>query len=199
MEIRNIVICLLVLSVVAISACTTTREKPQETTVHLISEFDDLPIQLQIKIFSDKSNVSISDSIVFDVNIRNLPAHEDSLEEISVFNPIKLGAEGGLTITVVSPEWSEKLPKEESVEQPVQPAIDDSRPYFVLELDHYVGAIYNDSVKNIFRSPGKYFVFAEYLSPVTEADMKKHGNPRNFWGRELGPIRSAPLEIIVTE
>ena len=216
MRMCNIVICLLVLSVVVISACTTRRERPQETTVQLISEFD-VPIQLQIKISSDKSNVSISDSIVFDLNIRNLPTCEAGSEEISVFNPVKLGVAGGLTIIVESHEGSEIFPKEGTAEQHVQPIIDESWPYFVLESNQYVGVSYKDSIQNIFRKPGKYLVFAEYLSPVTEADIKKHGNPRsfwgcgnprsfwgcgnprNFWGRELGPIRSVPLEIVVTE
>jgi hypothetical protein len=180
-----------------LSACTISNERPKKITAQIIGEYD-IPAMLQIEISCNESKVAINNLIVFDIKILNFPV-DDYYQDITIFNPLKLGTAGGLTITVVGSEKSEIFPKEEVEEQAIKPAIDISRPYFALFADHYLGARYKDSAKNIFRNPGKYFVFAEYLSPVTENDMRKHGDPKNFWGREIGPIRSAPLEIIVTE
>ena len=208
MIIRNIAIWSFVLLISVLSACRTSQEKLHEISVQMPDGFGDSLIQLKIKISCDKSEVSINDSITFDVIIINSPV-DDDYRGISVFNPVKLGSNGGLTITVTGPEGKEIFPKEETEDQLVQPVIDDSWQYSTLQTNHYWGTIYKDSAKNIFRSPGKYFVYAEYLSPVMKDEMKKPKYPYgdeytydpnwNFWGREIGPIRSAPLEITVTE
>lgn len=197
MKVNNITTYSFILMMAVFSTCTTTREKPQEITAQVIGEFD-IPVQLQIEISCDNYEVSMNDSIVFDIKISNVPVNDNTWGEISVFNPLKLGADGGLTITVIDIKGNEVFAKKESKEQLVQPVIDDSWPYSILPLNHYMGTIYQDSVKNIFRNPGKYYVFAEYLSPVTKNDMEKYGTHRNFWGREIGIIRSVPLEIKVT-
>ena len=195
MEIRNIAVCMFVLLTTVSSACIPVQEKPQEITARITNRYD-RPVQLQIEISCDKYEVALNDTVTFDVKVFNLPIEEEK-DDISIFNPLKLGIAGGLTITIVGAKGSEVFPKE-VVNQAIQPVIDDSWPYFTLLTYHYVGAIYQDSAKNIFQYPGKYFVFAEYLSPVTESGMKKYGEVQNFWGREIGPIRSASLEINVT-
>ena len=205
---RNITTYSIILFITALSACTASQEKLHEIAVQIPDSFGASLIQLKITISCDKSEVSINDSIKFDVRIANVPVNDVS-NYISVFNPVKLGAAGGLTIIVVGPKGKEIFPKEETDGQIIQPMIDDSWQYSTLMPDHYLGAIYKDSVENIFRSPGKYFVYAEYLSPVNKDDVKKPEYPFgdeyesdpfwNFWGREIGPIRSAPLEITVTE
>lgn len=206
MIIRNIIIHSFVFFILAFSACTALQEKPQERGIRIPDGFGESLIQIKIEIVCNKSEVSINDSITFDVRILNSPI-DDNYCNISVFNPVKLGVTGGLTITVIGPEGNEIFPKEETDGHAVQPLIDDSWQYSILHPNHYLGAIYKDSVKNIFRTPGKYFVYAEYLSPVNKDEVKKPEYPFsdeyesdpfwNFWGREIGPIRSAPLEINV--
>ena len=187
---------MLVSLTIILSVRIVAQEKPQNITTQITTKYDST-VQLQIEISYDKSIVAINELVAFDVRIFNLPVN-GKREDISIFNPLKLGTVGGLTITVIGPKGNEMFTKE-ARDQAVQPVIDDSWPYFILRAYHSLGVIYKDSAKNIFQVPGKYFVFAEYLSPVTEIDMKKHGIPQNFWGRELGTIRSAPLEINVTE
>jgi len=196
MKIHNIMMSMLVLSMTALPACITAQEKPQEITARIISKYNN-PVQLHIEISCNKPEVSLTDIVEFSVKIFNFPINGKK-EDISLFNPLKLGTDGGLTITVVSSKESEVFPKKKTDNQSAQPVIDGSWPYFTLLTYHHIGAIYEDSARNIFQNPGKYYVFAEYLSPATEADIKKYGDPQNFWGREVGPIRSAPLEINVT-
>jgi len=197
MKIQNAMMHLLVLSMTAFPACITAQEKPQEITARILCKYNN-PVQLQIEISCNKPEVSLTDIVTFDVKVFNLPIDE-KIEDISIFNPLKLGTGGGLTITVVGSKGSEIFPKEENDKQSAPPVIDGSWPYFILLAYHHIGAIYEDSARNIFRNPGKYYVFAEYLSPATETDIKKYGDTQNYWGREIGPIRSASLEINVTE
>ena len=197
MRTRNIAIYLFVLWVAFSLTFATAQERPREITAQITNEYN-RPVQLQIEISCDKSEVSLKDLIAFDVKLFNLPVDEKR-EDISIFNPLKLGSAGGLTITIVSPKGNEVFPKELR-SQVIQPVIDDTWPYFTLLTYHYLGAIYKDTARNIFQNKGKYFVYAEYLSPVTtEAIKKQEDTYWNFWGREIGPIRSAPLEITVTE
>lgn len=206
-NLNNIVICSILLLITFLPACTKSQEKPREITVRMPYNFDETFIQLVVKISCDKSEVSMNDSILFDVRILNLPV-DDLYFPISVFNPVKLGQAGGLTITVAGPEGKEVFPKGETFDPAILPTLDDSWQYSILMANHYLGAIYKDSAENIFRGAGKYFVYAEYLSPVTKDSVKKPEDRYGiyesdpfwyFWGREIGPIRSAPLEITVTE
>ena len=215
MKIHNIAICSFILLAVILSACTMPNEKPREITAQIPDAYGNL-VQLQIKISCNKSVFAMDDLVAFDVRIVNSPV-DDYYNDISVFNPVKLGNAGGLTITVAGPEGNEVFPKEEADGQDVQSVIDHSWPYSTLDANNYLGAIYKDSAKNIFQEPGEYFVFAEYLSPVTKDYIKKPEDPEDsedpedqyegpyrfsywiFWGREIGPIRSAPLKIKVTE
>lgn len=210
MIIRNTVIRSFVLFISFFSACTMSYEKPREITARIPDGFGETLVQLKIKISCDKSVVSINDSIAFDVRILNLPVNDAySGRYISVFNPVKLGSAGGLTITVAGPEGKEIFPKEETDGQTVKPVIENSWQYSTLSPYQYLGALYEVAAKSIFKSPGEYFVYAEYLSPVNKDDVKKPKYPFsdeyvsdhlwNFWGREIGPIRSIPLEINVTE
>jgi len=197
MRTRNVAIYLFILLIAFSLACATAQERPLEITAQITNEYN-RPVQLQIEISCDKSEVSLNDSIAFDVKLFNLPVDEKK-EDISIFNPLKLGSDGGLTITVVSPKGNEVFPKELR-DQVIQPIIEDTWPYFTLLTYHYLGAIYKDTARNIFQNKGKYFVYAEYLSPAaTEAIKKQDDTYWNFWGREIGPIRSTSLEITVTE
>jgi hypothetical protein len=65
--------------------------------------------------------------------------------------------------------------------------------YVVLLPDHFLGIDRKDSSKNLFRKPGSYSLFVEYQSPVPE----RYGKTPNFWGREKGSIRSAPIRLEV--
>ena len=136
MKIRIIAICLFVLAIDILLACTTTQERPQEITARITNK-NDRPVQLQIEISCDKSEVALNDLIAFYVKIFNLPV-DGKKEDISVFNPLKLGTDGGLTITVVGPKGTEIFPKEETNGQTIPPIIDGSWPYFTLLTYHYV-------------------------------------------------------------
>lgn len=84
-------------------------------------------------------------------------------------------------------------PQEHDDDMVVPSVLGNPEYYVVLFPDHFLGVERKDSANNLFPKPGMYSLYVEYQSPVPD----RYGKSSNFWGREKGPIRSAPIQIEV--
>ncbi|HSB16631.1 MAG TPA: hypothetical protein VLE22_19425 [Bryobacteraceae bacterium] len=149
---------------------------------------DNAPLKLVIT--SSRQRVMQNESFVLEAKLVNV-----SGERVSIFGQLLWGYAGGLTLHV-SDQCGRPVQAEQHDDDMVVPSVlGNPEFYVVLFPDHFLGIDRKDSPKNLFRKPGSYSLFAEYQSPVPD----RYAKAPNFWGRERGSIRSAPIRIEVIE
>jgi hypothetical protein len=143
---------------------------------------------LRVVLTTPKSEVRFDEPITFEVKVFNT-----SDEKVSLFGELLWGYAGGLTLHV-SDENGNPVEAEQHDDDMVVPSLlDNPFSYVVLFPNHFLGTQRRDTPKNLFRKPGSYRIFAEYLSPVPN----HYAKTPNFRGRDDGPIRSATMVIEV--
>jgi uncharacterized protein YcfL len=144
---------------------------------------------LRLVVTSSTVRLAQSDPLNLEVKLVNVGS-----EKVSIFGRLLWGYAGGLTIHV-SDESGRPVEAEQHDDDMVSPSLlGNPDSYVVLLPDHFLGVDRKDSPRNLFRKPGSYSLFIEYLSPIPE----RYSKTPNFWGREKGVVRSAPIHIQVT-
>ena len=143
---------------------------------------------LQLVLTSPKSQVRFDEPITFEVKLFN-----DSDEKVSLFGELLWGYAGGLTLHVSDKNGSPVEAEQHDDDMVIPSLLDNPASYVVLFPNHFLGTQRRDTPKNLFRKPGSYRVFVEYLSPVPS----HYAKTPNFRGREDRPIRSAAIAIEV--
>lgn len=144
---------------------------------------------LKLVMTSSKQRVTQNESFVLETRLVNIGE-----ERVSVFGQLLWGYGGGLTLHVADQSGRPVEAEQHDDDMVVPSVLGNPESYVVLLPNHFLGVDRKDSPKNLFRRPGVYSLFVEYQSPVAE----RYAKTPNFWGREKGSIRSAPIRIEVT-
>jgi hypothetical protein len=116
------------------------------------------------------------------------------LNDIFIYGTLGWGYSASLTFTLRDASGREIQPQifPDDLTYPISP--DDTTAFVKLRPKHYLG---NDFAVKLhllnLSKPGKYSVFVEYHSPISETDVKL--SP--FWGKEKGKIKSNVVWIEV--
>ena len=155
------------------------------------SKMNDVPDGglLKLVITSSKQRVTQRESFVLEAKLVNVGS-----EGVSLFGQLLWGYAGGLTIHVADQSGRPVEAEQRDDDMVVPSVLGNPESYVVLLPNHFLGVDRKDSPKNLFRKPGVYSLFVQYQSPVPE----RYAKTANFWGREKGSIRSAPIRIEVT-
>jgi len=117
---------------------------------------------LHAVLIGDKAKGHIEDVLTIDVVIRN-----DGPETIYLFRRLEWGIGGGLALMIKN-DRGERVPTGDRILWPPLPPND---PAMLVQLDEdrFFGARRELDVKRFFRSPGKYTLQVEYVSPIFRA------------------------------
>ena len=144
--------------------------------------------QLVIELLCSSAKVNIKDQIAFDVKLIN-----KGKEKLSINNTVELSYH--TLMLAVKDETGNLVLSDEFWYLP--PPSYGTASYISLFPNHYYGATLLEPAVNLFKKPGKYYVFAVYLSPVSENNVEEYFGIKNLWGRERNPIESSPVWIEV--
>ena len=143
---------------------------------------------LDLVISCSKARIRLNDSFILSARLLNV-----SNESVSLFGQLLWGDGGGLTLHVLDQNGQTVYAMEHDDGLVVPTMLTKRDSYVVLFPDHYLGIERKDKQSNLFPKVGCYSLFAEYRSPVPG----RYAKTLNFWGRERGFIRSAPIRIEV--
>jgi hypothetical protein len=118
----------------------------------------------------------------------------DAVKDIFVYGTLELGHRGSFTLYRRDAKGKEVPTRviPEAFESPPEP---NDRSAFVKLLPyHFIGTDYRGSIRELnMERPGRYFMWVEYHSPISTADVQL----RPFWGSEDGIIKSNVVTIEV--
>jgi hypothetical protein len=138
---------------------------------------------------SDKADYSLTEDIRLDVRVTNA-----GRSELTLFAQLLWGHAGGLVLHVYDASNKEVPAKVLDDEMVVPTTLADPHSFITLSRNHYLGTTRVEHVAELVKRPGKYFVQAEYLSPVPG----EFGQGPNFWSREKPAVWSNRIEFQVT-
>lgn len=138
---------------------------------------------LEVSLSADKRRYKRNERINLEVKLINT----HGVKDIFVYGTLEFGFRGSLMLyhrdakgkeipTQFFPEAFESLP-----------GSSDTSAFVKLLPDHFLGTHYRPSIRTLnMIKPGRYYMWVEYRSPISVADVKV--SP--FWGSENGVIKS---------
>lgn len=145
---------------------------------------------LQLVISSSRERIRLGESFVLSVRLVNT-----SREKVWLYGRLLWGEGGGLTLLVEDEKGQVVHSAELDDDMVVPSTLFTSESFVVLVPGHFLGVERPDRQANLFPRAGKYRISVKYQSPVPG----KYKRATNFWSREKGLIRSAPIWMEVAE
>lgn len=146
---------------------------------------------LSVGITSDCHVYGLEDRITVSVALKN-----QSRSPIVLFSKLGWGELGGIVLKV-SRANGEMLHQQALDDDMIVPsALEKPEYYSTIFVNQFIGISRTELVSDLFKSPGKYKVWVEYMSPVPAANSLAK---TNFWSMEKGRVTSRAMSIDVVE
>jgi hypothetical protein len=155
---------------------------------HSGGQMQEPPLPLKVVVSTPKLRVTQNGLFMIEAKLVNV-----SDDRLSIFGHLLWGYAGGLTVHIIDQNGHPVAAQQHDDDMVSPSVLGNSDSYVLLFPSQFLGVERQDSVKNLFPKPGVYSLFVEYLSPIPNS----YGKMSNFWGRERGSIRSAPIKIEV--
>jgi hypothetical protein len=142
---------------------------------------------VQLILSSEKLRYHQNDEISLAVMVKN-----QSLRDVFIYGDLEWGYYASLTLCVRDAVGKEIAPNfiADAITHFDNP--EDSSQFVKLLPFHFLGKTYNTSANRLnIQKPGKYFIYAEYHSPISNSKV----SVKPFWGKEKGIVQSNTLQI----
>ncbi|MDQ3524604.1 MAG: hypothetical protein M3451_06085 [Chloroflexota bacterium] len=146
---------------------------------------------LTVGIKTDCLQYGIQDRITVNVALKN-----QSRSPIVLYGDLGWGALGGLTLRVSRMD-GERVDHDKLDHDMIVPStLQEHEYYSTLFRNQFIGTSRIEQVQELFPGPGKYKVWAEYLSPVPIGSSLIKDK---FWSMEKGMIASSAVVLSITQ
>jgi hypothetical protein len=143
---------------------------------------------LQVSIVPKKLQNKLSDQLRVRAMVENL-----RYEDIYILNAMEFGHFGSFALHVLDSSGRQIQPAVGFHALPTSLPVDNSQ-LVRLQYSHFLGSEFWAPLEVLsVRRPGRYGIFVEYQSPISERDV----SVKPFWGSEKGPIKSEVVWIEV--
>ena len=178
-------IVLLVLYILASSVFANTDKFVQDSAAKPNRSSD-----LKVSLFADKVVYRPKDDLSLNVMIIN----DSGINDTFIYGILGFGSSASFRLFRRDAKGREVPTRFIDDFRGNPPDVNDPTSFVKLRPGHYLGITYENSIYNLnLEKPGKYRLWVEYHSPVSESEVKV--NP--FWGTEKGAIKSNVIEIQV--
>lgn len=183
---KILLILVLALGILVSFVSKAARSQERQEQVAVKPKATDLEVSLS----ADKRRYKRNERINLEVKLTNT----HGVKDIFIYGTLEFGFRGSFMLYHRDAKGKE-IPTQffpEAFESPPEP--NDTSAFVRLLPDHFLGTYYRPSILTLnMMRPGRYYMWVEYHSPISAADVKV--SP--FWGKESGTIKSNVVWIEV--
>ena len=177
-------ICAIILVILPIFFLSdVSAEHESQSTARVASD----TATVELILSSEKLKYNRNDEISLTAMVKN-----QNLRDVYIYGNLEWGYYASLTLCVRDAAGKEISPKfiADAVTHFDNP--EDSSQFVKLLPFHFLGKAYNTSASRLnIQKPGRYSIYAEYHSPISNAKV----SVKPFWGKENGIVQSNTLMI----
>jgi hypothetical protein len=118
-----------------------------------------------------------------------------SKKEITIWNFLGWGAPAGLYLKVLDSSGREVENSFAPFLHPLPPGLAGKDALISIGGNVFAGFDDRIQVKALFPKPGRYRLYCQYMPPLS----RHHFQGQTIWGKEDGPVESAPISVLVEE
>ena len=144
---------------------------------------------LKVELRTSSTRVNLGDDMVLTVLIRS-PA-----EDVTIWNALGWGTSAGLFLHVWDSSGHEVENGFAPFFHPLPPDLTGKNALITIGGNVFAGFDDRIQVKSLFPKPGRYSLYCGYLPPLS----RHYFQGQTIWGKEDGPVESAPISVLVEE